>query len=718
MRRNARALILIAVLVILAALILGIQRIRIGDFERGGDTMLGLSLGLDLQGGSHLVYRAVDTETGEPIVPAKDEMEALRRSIERRVNASGLGEPIIQLLGDDRLLIQLPGVRDPGRAKKLIGETAQLVFKHRRLNVPRQIEEITSADIIGLTAAPFLPQDEGPATLFEASLEAEPAGEAQVPLTDPTVDEPPASTIEPSVEGQAPSAEPTPEVSTEVGEEPAIQEPEGAAVQGSEDSPIGETEGPSAEPAEDQPDQIPALVVEFTEEGAEKFAAVADRLRESLGIDEDFNPIDGLETVYPSSISISVEGASSRTFQLEFGAQLGPFAAQLNADPRELLGAPFISRIDGTNQFSLYFGGVASNLEQAQQILGDDPKILFNEEIQGKVDEDIGLTGDDLSNAYASQHSASGAPIVNIEFNDIGARLFGELTEEIVAKQARTGQQDQIAIFLDNNELIAPTVQTAITAGAAFIQGRDFTIDRVTDLALELKSGRLPVAIELVRERDVDAILGADSLAKSVVAGAVGLALVLLFMTLYYRVPGLIASAALLVYAILILAIFKILPVTLTLSGVGAIILSIGMAVDANILIFERMKDELRAGRTMMSAINIGFNRAWPAIRDGNVSTLITCGILFYFSSRLGEGTFQGFAGTLAIGVLLSMFSAIIVSRTFLRVVATTALARRLGLFVPLGGAQLPQQQPAFPRDPEVGDARPVQIGEAPLPGE
>ena len=650
---------MIAVLVIIAALILGIKDIKIGDFERGGDNLLGLSLGLDLQGGIHLVYRAVDTQTGEPIVPASDEMEALRRSIERRVNASGLGEPIIQLLGDDRLLIQLPGVRDSARAKKLIGETAQLVFKHRILNVPRTIDDITSADIVSVTVGSYPPQVKGPPILFGSTLE----GETQLPSTKPAEEE---------------------------------------------------TEGQS----DLQPDQIPALVVEFTAEGAEKFALVVDRLRESLGIDREFNPIGGIETIYPSSISISVEGAESPTFQLEFGAQLGLFAAQLGADPRELLGAPFIERISGTNQFSLYFGSIASNLEQAREILGDDPGIVFSEEIQGKVDEDIGLTGDDLSNAYASQHSASGAPIVNIEFNDIGSRLFGELTEEIVAKQARTGQQDQIAIFLDNNELIAPTVQTAITAGAAFIQGRDFTLERVTDLALELKSGRLPVAIELTRERGVDAILGADSLAKSVVAGAVGLALVLLFMTLYYRIPGLFASAALLVYAVLILAIFKILPVTLTLSGVGAIILSIGMAVDANILIFERMKDELRAGRTLISAINIGFNRAWPAIRDSNVSTLITCGILFYFSSRLGEGTFQGFAGTLAIGVMLSMFSAIIVSRTFLRVVATTALGRRLGMFVPIGGSQLPQQQPVTPRASEVAEARGVQREEAPLPGD
>ena len=139
----------------------------------------------------------------------------------------------------------------------------------------------------------------------------------------------------------------------------------------------------------------------------------------------------------------------------------------------------------------------------------------------------------------------------------------------------------------------------------------------------------------MIQERDVDAILGSDSLRKSVIAGLVGLGLVLAFMTIYYRVPGIVASLALIIYAAMVLSIFKILPVTLTLSGVAAVILSIGMAVDANILIFERMKDELRSGRTMLSAINIGFNRAWPAIRDGNVSTLITCAIHYWFSDQL-----------------------------------------------------------------------------------
>ena len=277
---------------------------------------------------------------------------------------------------------------------------------------------------------------------------------------------------------------------------------------------------------------------------------------------------------------------------------------------------------------------------------------------------------------------------MNIEFNGDGTRKFGEVTTRIA------GTADLLAIVLDQEELIAPTVQSAITGGAAYIQGRDFTLERVRDIALLLEAGRLPLPIELIQERNVDAILGADSLAKSVVAGSVGLALVLLFMVLYYRVPGLVAATALVFYASFVLAIFKLVPVTLTLSGVAAAILSVGMAVDANILIFERMKDELRQGRTLLSSINIGFNRAWPAIRDSNVSTLITCGILFWFADTLGATIVQGFAVTLAIGVGISMFSAITVSRTLLRLTAATPLNRKLGWFVPVKGSELPQIRP------------------------
>jgi preprotein translocase subunit SecD len=383
----------------------------------------------------------------------------------------------------------------------------------------------------------------------------------------------------------------------------------------------------------------------------------------------------------PGRLEISLEGAESLRWE-----QIGPF----------------IQRVGETNRFAIPFPASLQSgeglpgpaerpeltLELAQATVGENATVHFTEML-GFSDEDFGLSGDNLTRAYPSLNSSTNQPIINIEFDEVGTRLFGELTTEIAGSPT-----DAIAIFLDGEELIAPVVNQPITSGTAIISGRNFTLEEVRDKSFLLEGGRLPVPIKLIQERDVDAILGADSLAKSVVAGAVGMALVFLFIAFYYRLPGLIAAVALLIYAVLVLAVYK-LTVTLTLSGVAATILSVGMAVDANILIFERMKDELRNGRTLVSAINIGFNRAWPAIRDSNVSTLITCAILFYFSNQLGTTIVQGFAFTLAIGVLVSMFSAIVVSRTFLRVIATTRLANNLGWFVPYGGSELPQNRAA-----------------------
>ena len=631
MRRQARTLIFIACLVTLSALILANKTFSIGNVERGGDALFGLELGLDLQGGSHLVYQAVDMDTGDAIIPELGDMDSLKRSIEERVNASGLGQPNIQVLGENRLLIQLPGVRDLDRAKALIGETAQLVFKHRRVNVPRNLNDLLGSDILGSTIHS--------SEMYQTKTEV--------------------------LEGTL-----TSETSTETEE---VQD------DGSEENPQGS----------------PVLVVEFTETGAEKFAEILGRLIESLSIDADTLELIETDNIFANFLTVSIKpGMAATDVVVEAGEDIIPLQttafliAQL-PDGRSVPvpSVPLIERIEDGNSFMFDLGTIVTDLDSALEMFGDAPEVVFDEEIQGKVDEDIGLTGDDLIRAFASQHAQGGLPIVNIEFNERGTRIFGELTKRIA------GTPDQIAIFLDEEELISPVVSTAITTGTAIIQGRNFTLERVKDLALLLEAGSLPLTIDLVQERSVDAMLGADSLRKSVVAGIVGLLLVLLFMTLYYRIPGVIASVTLLIYAMLVMALFKLLPVTLELSGVAATILSIGMAVDANILIFERMKDELRMGRTLMSAINIGFNRAWPAIRDGNVSTLITCGILFWFSDRLGETIVQSFAATLAIGVLISMFSAIVVSRTLLRVIAVSKLSKKLHLFVPFGGSDLPQSQ-------------------------
>ncbi len=403
------------------------------------------------------------------------------------------------------------------------------------------------------------------------------------------------------------------------------------------------------------------LLVEFTDAGAEVFDQIVERMLQSA---ITFFSGGGAQ---PNRIQVDIDGDEFRTLTLQAGA---------------------VTRIEETNVFAFALLNttgqpLAPTIEESRAIFGESPRVSFVE-VYGAFDEDIGLTGDDLARAYAGTHQTTGQPIVNIEFNARGARSFGELTQLII------NTDDRIAIFLDDEELIAPAVDQVITGGAAFIRG-DFTPERAQDIAQLLEAGRLPIPIELVQERDVDAILGADSLRKSVVAGLVGLALVLGFMAAYYRVPGLVAAVALIIYGAIVLAVFKLIPVTLTLSGVAAAILSVGMAVDANILIFERMKDELRAGRTLLTSINIGFNRAWPAIRDGNVSTLITCAILFWFADTLGASVVQGFAATLAIGVLISMFSAIVVSRTLLRLLATTGISDRASWFTPVGKRFLPE---------------------------
>ena len=213
-----------------------------------------------------------------------------------------------------------------------------------------------------------------------------------------------------------------------------------------------------------------------------------------------------------------------------------------------------------------------------------------------------------------------------------------------------------------------PVIQTAITDGQGQISGGDFTEQSVNELANTLRYGALPLPLKVVESRAVGPTLGADSVRKSVIAGAIGLAIVLLFMMLYYRLPGILAGLALVIYTLVTYALFRLIPVTLTLPGIAGFVLSIGMAVDANILIFERLKEELLAGRTIRQAVDLGWKRAWSSIRDSNISTLITCLILFWFGSTFGASLVKGFAITLALGVLVSMFTAITVTRTFLHV--------------------------------------------------
>ena len=341
---------------------------------------------------------------------------------------------------------------------------------------------------------------------------------------------------------------------------------------------------------------------------------------------------------------------------------------------------------------------VTGGIEAAKALIGGTALLEFRERTCTDAtcieftDADLGLTGDDLVDAYASTAQQTGEWTVNIQFNDRGAGIFGELTRRIVGDPTR-----RIAVFLDDRELIAPVARAWIRDGRSQITG-NFNREEARTLSIQLESGRLPVPLELIQEREVDALLGSESLEKSLLAGLIGLGLVMVFMLAYYRMAGLVAAAALVFYSIVVLAIFKMIPVTLTLPHIGGFILSIGLAVDANILIFERMKEEIRVGRTLASSMEVGFSRAWPAIRDGNVSTLITCGVLLWFGSRLGGGLINGFALSLLIGVLVSMFTAVVLSRNVLQLMAWAGLSRRISLFSP----EKVQRQATTPGRPQA----------------
>ncbi|MSQ15487.1 MAG: protein translocase subunit SecD [Dehalococcoidia bacterium] len=350
---------------------------------------------------------------------------------------------------------------------------------------------------------------------------------------------------------------------------------------------------------------------------------------------------------------------------------------------------PVIQSVGG-NRLSIQLPGV-TDVEDAKSLIGRTAKLDFREQEldatgvakrdeNGQViwkpstgilnGEQREITGSYLQNAAIVPSPQTNLPEVSFQFNSDGAELFGQATTRLVGRP--------LGIFLDNELISAPSVRAVIRTSGV-ITG--LTQQEATNLTIQLNAGALPVPISIVKEQTVDATLGQDSIRKSILAGEIGLGVVLLFMVFYYRLTGLMAGLALLMYTTLLLATFKIIPVTLTLAGIAAFILSIGMAVDANILIFERMKEELRLGRTFGAAIEAGFGRAWPSIRDSNVSTLITCAILFWFGRQFGASLVMGFALTLAIGVMMSMFSAITITRTLLRILVGRFRGRNNWLF-------------------------------------
>lgn len=676
---------MLTAIVAVAVAVLAIPEIRLSAFNntisRGEeDSFLGLSLGLDLQGGTHLVYRVVPEAGG---IPSTDDVEAVRTIIDSRVNEFGVSEATVQTLGEpaDRVLIQIPGqsgaslninfrptdfsrtvsaneLEDFFRAAEPDGlgrSDADVSDDDGDSSLTIQLDSIrpASIDSDGNVIEP------GDADLWRPLIEARFPAIIAVGFTPEIVDTP----------SDSPDATPTPDASA-TPEATATPDPQATATP----VPAPETTVPSIEDVRQAVADagFPDAVLEELSEGLYSIEVVGPQVG---GTDPDGEPL-------PDDVDIIEEEVR----------QLGLVSSFVSV--RDIIGWT-----------------VGGGVEEAKALIGSTALLEFRERICGPLvrpdnvdeadwppagltldewatsrcqdprfynDQDTNIDPDDLVDAFAGTQSGVSRPVVNIVFNDDGGDAFFELTDRI------SRNRDVLAIFLDDQELVAPGASQGIAGGRAFIQGPDFTAERARTIAIQLRAGALPATLELIQERNVDATLGEESLRKSLIAGAVGLALLLVFMILYYKVPGILSAIMLVTYTIVLLAIFKLIPVTMTLSGAAALILSLGFAVDANILIAERIKEELRTGRSILPAINAGFDRAWPSIRDGNISTLLVALVLFWFGDRFSTSIMQGFALTLGIGVLLSMFTAFFASRILLRLVARSGLGERTNLFVPV----------------------------------
>lgn len=343
--------------------------------------------------------------------------------------------------------------------------------------------------------------------------------------------------------------------------------------------------------------------------------------------------------------------------------------SEVNEDSMKRAVAILENRIDAT--------GVAEPIIQRQgdrriivELAGiDDPEEAVRNMIQPAylefktVEGETIVTGSDLKDAIESRDPTTGRVTVNLEFTAEGTKKFAQATTENVGRP--------IGIYLDGEILQNPVVQEPITNGRAEITGYE-SLEEAHTIAILLRSGALPVQLEVMEKRTVGPQLGQDSLDRSINAGIVGLIAILVFMVVYYRVPGFIAAVALAIYALLVFAIFIGIHATMTLPGIAGFLLSLGIAVDANVIIFERIKEELRSGKSIRSAIDAGFKRGFVAVFDANVTTLIAAVVLYYF----GTGPIRGFAVTLSIGILASMFTAITMTRWMLHLAAATNLAK------------------------------------------
>ncbi len=617
-------------------------------------------LGLDLQGGTHLVYVADMKDI--PDTGRTEAMAGVRDVIERRVNAFGVSEPLVQVnkSGDAwRLIVDLAGVKDISEAIKLIGETPILEFKEPGDGAPQR--DLTADEKKDMESANAKAIADARATLKDAQKkDADFAAIAKEKSQDDatkdkggdlgfvTKDGQYAPLIDKVESTKTVPGNVVPEVVTSADGDHVVKFAEkrqnGTEIQashilvcwqGTKNCDQARTKEEARAIADDVKKQATAA----------NFATLAKTKSDDKG-----SAAEGGDLGWFAK-DVMVPEFADAAFALKDG--------QISDVVESPFGFHVIYKQHERATYEYRLAHVLFKTKKAADYL-PAPEPWKNTQLSGKH----------LKRATLQFQSTTNEPQVSLEFNDEGKKLFAEITERNVGKP--------VGIFLDGNPISVPTVQEAIREGQAVISG-NFTIKEAKDLVRRLNAGALPVPITLESQQSVGASLGQESLDMSLRAGLIGFLIVALFMLLYYRLPGVIAILALGLYTAMNLALYKLIPVTLSLSGIAGFILSVGMAVDANVLIFERMKEELLRGRTLQSAIDEGFRRAWNSIRDSNFTTLISCAILFYTSSSL----IKGFALNLALGVLVSMFSAITVSRTLLRLVSGWRGLRSPVLYMP-----------------------------------
>jgi protein-export membrane protein SecD len=597
---------------------------------------------LDLKGGVQLIYKA--DVSGVDLTKQNGAVEGVRDVIERRVNGLGVAEANVQtsqIENTYRLNIELPGVTDVQQAITMIGETPTLEFKEQGSAGP-----ITLTDEQRKKLNTFNSAAKNKATALLERMNKGESFESLVSQSEET-----ESKNNNGLVGFIPNVAPLQEIyawaktqqNGAVSKE-LIQTPQGFNLvkRGGERDGKPEVQAShilvcylgakncdgrlTKEEAKTKAEEL------FKKVTAKNFAQLA----KENSVDPGTKAIGGDLGWFTEDKVVGEFGKA--VFGAEKGTIVGPVETPY--------GFHIIYKRNARQEKEYEISRILITTKSEADILG----------VNGQW-KTTGLSGKQLERAEVVTDSRTGSVQVSLQFNSEGAQLFKDITTRNLRKP--------VAIFLDGQPISTPNVNSVIPDGRAVITGQ-FTFDQAKLLAQRLNAGALPVPVELISQQSISAPLGADSLHKSLVAGLIGAALIALFMIVIYRLPGLVSVVALALYVTISLSLFKLLGITITLAGIAGYLMSLGVAVDANVLVFERLKEELRAGRNLRSGLEEGFLRAWTSIRDGNISTLITCGILIWF----GTSFVKGFAVTLALGILVSLFTAITITRAFMRFIA------------------------------------------------